>query len=249
MAATCRFPLAVAATILSNVVTPWESYLKMSASLSTPLDTLTAIRHRRSIKSFKPDPIPAPVLQTLIEHTVAAPSSYNLQDWRIVLVQSPEQKQALAEAAFGQTQVLEAPVTFVFAATTTAWQDDILMEQIYQMALDAGAWLQSTVDYFKTAIPQFQAGLGDKVREYALKNAMIAATHTALAAEALGLSSCYMNGWQEEKVKAVIGAAGDPSIAIALLLPVGYAAQGRKNPGRLPLNKTVFRDRLDTPFT
>jgi nitroreductase len=214
----------------------------------TPLDTLTAIQQRRSIKSFKPAPIAPELLHQLVELTVAAPSSYNLQDWRIVLVQAEAQKQALAEAAFGQPQVTQAPVTFVFAADSSSWQDEAIMTQIYQQGLDSGAWPQQTVDYFKGAIPQFMAALGPKTREYAIKDAMIAATHTALAAKALGLSSSFMNGWVEDKVKAVIGAADQPNIGIALLLSVGYAAEPRKNPGRLPLGVNVSVDRLDNPY-
>jgi len=220
----------------------------MTGSLSTPLDTFTAIQERRSIKSFTDEPIPADMLRRLVELTVASPSSYNLQDWRIVLVQSAEQKQALTEAAFGQQQVQQAPVTFVFAANSESWKDDELMHQIYQTALDAGAWPQKTVDYFKEAIPQFQTQLGPKTREYAIKDAMIAATHTALAAQAMGLSSGFMNGWQEDKVKAVIGAGDRPDIHIAVLLAIGYAAEPRQNPGRLPLPTTVFVDRLGNGF-
>lgn len=220
----------------------------MSGSLSTPLDTFTAIQTRRAIKSFKDDPIPAEMLRRLVELTVAAPSSYNLQDWRIVLVQGAEKRQALTEAAFGQEQVAQAPVTFVFAANENAWKDESLMAQIYQTAMDTGAWPQKTVDYFRTAIPQFQENLGPKTREYAIKDAMIAATHTALAAEAMGLSSCFMNGWQEDKVKAVIGASDRPEICVAVLLAVGFASEPRKNPGRLPLSTNVFVDSLDNGF-
>jgi nitroreductase len=76
--------------------------------LSTPLDTFAAIEQQRAIKTFKDDPLPAAMLQRLIELTVAAPNSYNLQDWRIVLVQRAEQKQALAAAACGQQQVFSS---------------------------------------------------------------------------------------------------------------------------------------------
>lgn len=213
-----------------------------------PLDTLTAIQQRRSIKSFKPEPIAPELLHQLVELTVAAPSSYNLQDWKIVLVQDQAQRQALAEAAFGQPQITQAPVTFVFAADSSSWQNDMIMDQIYLQGLDSGAWPQQTVDYFKGAIPQLMTALGPKTREYAIKDAMIAATHTALAAQALGLSSCFMNGWIEDKVKAVIGAADQPHIGIALLLPVGYAAEPRQNPGRLPLSVNVSVDQLGQPY-
>jgi nitroreductase len=122
------------------------------------------------------------------------------------------------------------------------------MNQIYQTALERGAWPQKAVDYFKEAIPKFQKNLGDKRREYAIKDAMIAATHTALAAQAMGLSSCFMNGWQEDQVKAVIGAADHPEICVAVLLPVGFAAEPRQNPGRLPLSTNVFVDHLGQGF-
>ncbi|NMG21890.1 nitroreductase family protein [Brasilonema bromeliae] len=211
-----------------------------------PLDVPSAIIQRRSIKTFKPDPISPELLHQLVKLTVAAPSSYNIQDWRIVLVQDDAQKAALAAAAWNQKQVVEAPVTFVFAADATAGEQDLT--PILNQGLETGAWNQGTVNYFKTNIPQYQAGLGDKRREYAIKDAMIAATHLVLAAESLGLSTCFMNGWIEEKVKEVIGAADNRDIAIAVLVPVGYAAEPRRNPGRLPFSHNVFVDRLGNPY-
>ncbi|WP_414578707.1 nitroreductase family protein [Anabaena sp. CCY 9402-a] len=211
-----------------------------------PLDVPKAIVQRRSIKAFKTDPIAPELLKQLVELTVAAPSSFNMQGWRIVLVQDEAQKAALSAASWNQKQIIEAPVTFVFAADPNAGEDDLTA--IYEKALQTGAWNEGTVNYFKTAIPQFQAGLGDKRREYAIKDAIIAATHLVLAAESLGLSTCFMNGWIEEKVKEVIGAADESDLAIAVLVPVGYAAEPRLDPGRLPLSYNVFVDKIDTPY-
>lgn len=66
---------------------------------AAPLDVPTAITQRRSIKAFKSDPIPPERLWQVVDLTVAAPSSWNLQDWRIVLVQDESQRTALSEAA------------------------------------------------------------------------------------------------------------------------------------------------------
>jgi len=213
---------------------------------STVLDVPSAIEQRRSVKSFKPDAIAPELLRQLVDLTIAAPSSYNIQSWRIVLVQGDAQKAALTEACWNQPQIAQAPVTFVFAADATAGEADLT--PIYQQGIATGAWTEGTVDYFKTAIPQHQTGLGDKRREYAIKDAMIAATHLTLAAESLGLSTCMMNGWLEDKVKAVIGADTDPNLAIALVVPVGYAAEPRKNPGRLPYSYNVFVDGIGNPY-
>jgi nitroreductase len=214
--------------------------------MTTPLDVPAAILQRRSIKTFKPDPIPADLLNQLVELTVAAPSSFNTQSWRIVLVQDADQRQALCEASWNQAQIKDAPVTFVFAADAMAGDGDL--SAIFTKGLETGAWTEGTVNYFQTAIPQFQQALGDKRREYAIKDAMIAATHLVLAAESLGLSTCFMNGWMEDKVKTVIGAT-DPNLAIAVLVPVGYAAAPRLDPGRLPLSTNVFVDRMDLAYT
>ena len=206
----------------------------MSSSTQTQaLDVPSAIVQRRSIKTFKPDSISPDLLKQLVELTVAAPSSFNVQSWRIVLVQEETQKQALCAASWNQKQIIQAPVTFVFAADTAAGEKDLT--PILEQGLATGAWNEGTVNYFRNAIPQFQAGLGDKRREYAIKDAMIAATNLVLAAESLGLSTCFMNGWIEEQVKAIIGAENNPDIAIAVLVPVGYAAEPRLNPGRLPI--------------
>jgi nitroreductase len=217
-----------------------------SSTQTQALDVPSAIVQRRSIKTFKPDSISPDLLKQLVELTVAAPSSFNVQSWRIVLVQEETQKQALCAASWNQKQIIQAPVTFVFAADAAAGEKDLT--PILEQGLATGAWNEGTVNYFKNAIPQFQAGLGEKRREYAIKDAMIAATNLVLAAESLGLSTCFMNGWIEEKVKAIIGAENDPDIAIAVLVPVGYAAEPRLNPGRLPLSVNVSVDKLDKPY-
>ncbi len=212
-----------------------------------PLDVPSAILQRRSIKNFKPDLIAPELIHQLIELTVAAPSSFNIQDWRIIIVQDPAQKQALGAACFNQPQITQAPINFVFAADIKAGEQDLT--PMLQQGLQTGAWSEGTVGYFKKSIPEFSIGLGDKAREYAIKDAMIAATHTTLAAESLGLATCMMNGWVEAQVKAVIGAENDPNLAIALVLPIGYAAEPRKNPGRMPFEFNVSLDRIDNPYT
>ncbi|MEH2314590.1 MAG: nitroreductase family protein [Nostoc sp.] len=218
----------------------------VSITKTQPLDVPSAIAQRRSIKTFKTDPIAPELLKQLVELTVAAPSSYNLQDWQIILVQDEAQKAALSAASFNQQQIVQAPVTFVFAADPNAGEQNLA--PILKQGIETGAWNEGTVNYFKTAIPQFQATLGDKRREYAIKDAIIAATHLVLAAESLGLSTCFMNGWIEDQVKEVIGAGDNPDLAIAVVVPVGYAAEPRLNPGRLPFSSNVSVDRIGNPY-
>ncbi|NET01861.1 MAG: nitroreductase [Sphaerospermopsis sp. SIO1G1] len=219
----------------------------MNTSIATtPLDVPTAILQRRSIKTFLPKPISSELLKQLVELTIAAPSSFNLQPWRIVIVQDSQQKVNLCTACWNQEQVTQAPATFVFAADASVGDADI--KPILDQGSQAGAWNEKTVNYLKNAIPTFQQSLGAKRREYAIKDAMIASTNLVLAAESLGLSTCFLNGWEEAHVKEVIGVADNPDIAIAVLVTVGYAAQARLNPGRLPLSDNVYVDSMNNPY-
>jgi len=210
----------------------------------TELTVADSIRARRSIKSFKNDPIPEGVLQELLSLMQDAPSSWNFQPTRVVMIRSMAQKEALAAAAWGQKQILEAPVTFVFAVSIRGWEKN--MGEILKSGVSSGAWPQKFADWIGENAPGFQKGLGDKEREYAIKDAIIMATTLALAAQSKGYSNCYINGWDEAKVKEIIGVEGDNDIAIALLLPIGLPNSLPKHPGRLPSAKTIFTDRISS---
>ena len=206
------------------------------------LTTSQAIRQRRSIKTFKTDPIPEPILKELVDLMREAPSSWNFQPTRVVLIRSKEQKEALAAAAWGQKQIIDAPVTFVFAVAVRGWEKH--MDSIIKGAVANGAWPEKFGDFVRENAPGFQKNLGEKEREYALKDAMIMAATLALAAEARGLGTCYMNGWDEKKVLEIIGIQQDKKYGIALVLPVGVPANRPNSPGRIDASKTVFTDQI-----
>ena len=56
------------------------------------------LRSRRSVRHFKPEPVPAELLQRLLETAIYAPSAHNKQPWRFVVITTPPVKQHLAEA-------------------------------------------------------------------------------------------------------------------------------------------------------
>lgn len=75
-----------------------------------------AILGRRSVRSFRPDPVPDWLVEELLGLARWVPSAGNLQDWFVYVVRSKEAKRALAEASFGQKFVSEAPVVLVVCA-------------------------------------------------------------------------------------------------------------------------------------
>ena len=72
-----------------------------------------AAEQRRSVREYEPEPVPQEDLAEILRLTGLAPSAFNLQPWRFVVVQTPEMKAKLAAAAFNQRQVLSAPAVIV----------------------------------------------------------------------------------------------------------------------------------------
>ncbi len=219
-----------------------------SLSLST-MTVPTAIRQRRTIRHYHHTPVDRAMLQELSALAMEAPSSWNLQDRSVVVVTSADGLAALTDATGGQPQPQEAPAIFVFVADTQGWKDD--RRDIDDVARRNGAWSDEFARFFTVASEEFQAALEARgaLREYAIKDAMIAASFLILAATAAGLATSPMNGWDERLVKRAIGIENRDDLAIALLVAVGTGAEQRPHPGRRPLATTAFADRYGLPLT
>jgi len=68
-------------------------------------DLQTFLQTRRSIRRFKPDPVPAPVIQRILETSTNAPSAHNLQPWRFVMVETDTAKLKLGQALTSKMRV------------------------------------------------------------------------------------------------------------------------------------------------
>ncbi len=80
------------------------------------MDVFEAIRTRRSVRRYTPDPVPDEVLAELLSAAILAPSAGNAQPWRFIAVRDPKLREGLVAAAYGQTFLAEAPVVIVVCA-------------------------------------------------------------------------------------------------------------------------------------
>ena len=62
------------------------------------MDAHDFLRSRRSVRRFKPEPIPDSVIERILTTATYAPSAHNLQPWRFVIIKNPEIKSRLARA-------------------------------------------------------------------------------------------------------------------------------------------------------
>lgn len=82
------------------------------------MEVSEAIKNRRSVRSYKDEPVPEEKLKKVLAAARLAPSAKNLQQWKFVVVRDAEKRKILAEAAMDQSFVGEAPV--VIAAVSLA---------------------------------------------------------------------------------------------------------------------------------
>ncbi len=82
------------------------------------MDVYEAIRTRKSVRSFQDRPVEREKLLRVLEAARLAPSAKNLQEWRFVVVTSPQKRRRLAREAAGQEFIGQAPVVIAACAET-----------------------------------------------------------------------------------------------------------------------------------
>jgi len=77
------------------------------------MDFYEVIRTRRSIRSYRPDPVPEESLGRVLEAARVAPSGSNRQPWKFIIVKDEELKNRMAAACGDQSFIAEAPIVIV----------------------------------------------------------------------------------------------------------------------------------------
>jgi nitroreductase len=176
-----------------------------------------AAEQRRSIRAFEPEPIPSEDLEEILRLTSLAPSAFNLQPWRFVIVETPEVKERLAEAAFNQRQVRSAPALIVLY---TDMQDTLEhLDEVLHPGLDAAKRAAS-----RESILRSFAKKSDAEREaWGAEQGNITLGYLLLTAEALGYQTSPMAGFNAEAVKRILGLPAH--VRIPALVAIGRGTE------------------------
>jgi nitroreductase len=168
------------------------------------LDVMSAIRTRKSVRTFLDKPIEEEKLTAVLEAGRLAPSASNRQEWRFIVVQHPSMRKKIAEAANNQVFVGTAPVILVACAAT----DNHIM---------SCGQLCYPIDV------------------------AIALDHITLAAVELGLGTCWIGAFDEQRVKQILHIPEE--IRVVELMPIGYPIDAAiKAKKRLDFNTVVKYD-------
>lgn len=199
------------------------------------------VRRRRATPHFTSEEVPATVIESALQLAAEAPSGYNIQPWRFVVVRDAEVRTRLRAAAFDQEKVTEAPVVIVACAEHDGWQEH-MDEIIRTRARKSGRPNEDPSKSRKKAL-DFIATLPREV--WLNRHVMIGFTYLMLAFEAQGWDTAPMEGFKPDAVREVIGLP--PDAAMVALLAVGRAAGAEPpHPGRLAISVIASGDRFGT---
>jgi nitroreductase len=203
----------------------------------TAMSAFDVMKARGSVRKYeKGVEIPREELNEILELATKAPSSWNLQHWRFIVITSQERKERLLPIAFNQQQVVDASAVIVVLGDLEA---NKTAKDVYGPALEAGHMSQ---EVFDTLMSQIEGAYQNKqwARDEAFLNAGFAAMQLMLAAKAKGYDTCPMGGFDRA---ALVKELNIPERFVpVMLLSLGKAAAPARPTSRLPLEKVVVEE-------
>jgi nitroreductase len=209
-----------------------------------PLTVAEALRKRRAVRAFDPSrPLPDDLLTEILTLATMAPSAFNLQPWRFVVVRSAANRERLQNAAYAQVKITQAPVVVIVLAALhphVPHLDTIIDDQVARgvFSAESGQTVRGRV------LASMQRRRDPAL--WAMRSAMLAAGQLMTAAEGLGAASAPMEGFDDEKVRAAFGIPDDH--ILCCLVALGYPAEEKPFPGRLPLDDVCYAEHFGQPW-
>jgi len=195
-----------------------------------------AIEQRRSIRKFKPGAIPDEVITALLDAARLAPSGSNAQPWRFKIVRNGEIKSKLAQAAFGQSFIADAPIVLICCADIKGYLDGSVSGIQDLGRIDAVE--DRVVKINLKRIEEMKIMTMEELGQRIAFSVAIAVEHIVLRALDFGLGSCWVRLFDEKMVKNIFG--WNDNTKVVALLPIGYPDESPEPRKRLKVGDILI---------
>jgi len=200
------------------------------------MNTFDAIKQRRAVKHYDSGhTMTEEEEQKLLQHAILAPTAFNIQNWRFVVVRDPKVRQKIREVAWDQAQVTDASLLIIMTADTKSWQKN--PERYWKNAPG------EVRNFLVPAIQEYYQGKEQVQVDEGHRSCGMAGMTIMLAAQAMGYNTCPMDGFDYDKVAEIIQLPEDH--IISFMIAVGKSA---KEPwpkgGQLDLSEVVVENKF-----
>lgn len=195
-----------------------------------------AIQNRRAVKMFDKEHLMSDQEKTqLMELAQLSPTSFNIQNWRFVLVEDTDLKKEIRTIAWDQAQITDSSLLVILCADLKAWEKE--PERYWKSAT------QEAQDFLLPAIKGFYENREWMQRDEAMRSVGIASQTLMLSAVEMGYDSCPMIGFDGDALAKLINLPEDH--VIGMIVAIGKKAQDpHSRPDLLPLQEVVIKNRF-----
>jgi len=195
-----------------------------------------AIEERRAVKNYDSEHRLEPgEVDELLALAQLAPTAFNIQHCRYVVVTDSELRRQIRAVSFDQAQVTDASLLLILCADLNAWRKD--PDRYWNHVPDeARAALVGMIQQYYDGRDQVQ-------RDECMRSCGIAAQTLMLAAKGLGYDTCPMDGFDFDAVARLINLPDDH--VITMFVVVGKATEAaHPRGGKLPVAEVVVKNRF-----
>lgn len=209
--------------------------------ISAP-ELLDALNFRYATKAFDSEKkIPDETWQAIEQSLALTPSSFGLQPWKFLVIDSVEIREKLKAVSWGQGQVTDASHLVVLTTRTDLDQKDIdawiaRLSHVQETPMEALAGLSGVISSFSEgmSIPEKQS--------WNTRQVYIALGQLMTAAAVMGIDTCPLEGISPADYDEILGLK-DSGYATAVGCALGYRAADDKyasaTKARFPLEQVV----------
>ncbi|XID92951.1 nitroreductase family protein [Paenibacillaceae bacterium WGS1546] len=200
------------------------------------------VQGRRSVRHYDPSfKISREEMTELLQEALRAPSSSNLQPWRLLVIDSQPLKEKLLPIANNQQQVVDASAVIAVLGDTESYK---LAEKIYTKVYEAGHLTEENRDRFinnaHNIYRNFPRDVANKIVHI---DGGLISMQLMLSAKARGYDTVPMGGYDAKKFVEAFG-IGDRYEPI-MLIAIGKAAQEGYPSARLSVDEVVRWNEFD----
>ncbi|MHB8896679.1 MAG: nitroreductase family protein [Candidatus Geothermincolia bacterium] len=199
------------------------------------MDVFEAIETRRSIRRYKDKPVPPELLDKVLEAARVAPSTSNTQSWKFKVVTDPALRKQIRDSAYGQRFLEQAPVVIACCVDFDAFKD-----RGKQTRKLVKSGVRPSLEMILRSV------IGGKGKEFdpervvinGTMNVSIAVEHMILAAQALGLGTCWVRAFKAQEVSDILGLP--ENVSVLSLLPLGFPDETPKARPRKEMDEIII---------
>ena len=184
------------------------------------MELLNSLKWRYATKKMNGNKIPQDKLNTILEATKLAPSSYGLTPYQVVVVEDQETKQQLQAACYGQSQLVDSSAVLVFAT----WDNisEVGVQEYMNTIAEHRGISVDMLDEFKGMVNGTLSYMTDEQKQtWAQKQTYIGLGFALVAAATEEVDSTPMEGFVPAQVDEVLGLK-ELGLKSSVILTLGY---------------------------